>query len=266
MQTGATTVSDSVELIKGQRDRHAEEAIAAAIVLNLVAEFKGLSTRADLCLGPAENLVVDRCDAPLDWQRLLNGEMRIVAGNTAAASHAVSAAGSARLIFPGAFHPRHDGHLQMARLASDRLGLPVEHELSIVNVDKPPIDFIEMRERVSQFEPDEPFWLTRAATFVEKAALFPHATFIVGADTIVRIADPKYYASESARDDALVALAAVGCRFLVFSRWHNGEFHSLCDLALPDALNKICDEVSAEEFRVDISSTALRASGKVARS
>jgi hypothetical protein len=116
-----------------------------------------------------------------------------------------------------------------------------------------------MERRANQFAADERLWFTRAATFVEKAALFPRATFVVGADTIARIAEPKYYDDERCRDAALAALAAAGCRFLVFGRCHEGGFQSLCDLKLPDALRRICDEVPAEVFRVDVSSTALRA-------
>src|SRR5207245_1087635 len=126
-------------------------------------------------------------------------------------------AGERRIVFPGAFDPRHDGHRRMARLAAERLGLTVEHEISILNVDKPPLDFIEMQRRLEQFTDDERLWYTRAATFVEKAALFPGCTFVVGADTIARIAEAKYYGHDGqARDRAIAAIAAAGCRFLVF--------------------------------------------------
>ena len=130
--------------------------------------------------------------------------------------------------------------------------------MSIVNVDKPPIDFIEMERRAGQFSTDERLWFTRAATFVEKAALFPRATFVVGADTIVRIADTKYYGDGSRRDAAFAALAAAGCRFLVFGRCRDEGFQSLCDLKLPGALHQLCDEVPVEAFRMDVSSTVLR--------
>jgi hypothetical protein len=254
LQTGAHTVSYSVELVKGQRSRAAEEQIAAAVVLNLAAEFKGLSERVDPGFFPREQPVIDRCDAPLDWQRLLSGEKRLVA-----AEADLSGGAAGRLVFPGAFHPRHEGHRRMAMLASERLGLPVEHELSIVNVDKPPIDFIEMRRRAAQFAPSEALWFSRAPTFVEKATLFSRATFIVGADTIVRIAEAKYYGGEGARDAALAGLAAAGCRFLVFGRLQGDRFQLLGDLVLPEELRRLCDEVSGETFRSDTSSTVLRA-------
>ncbi|MDO5841233.1 hypothetical protein [Methanosarcina mazei] len=47
-----------------------------------------------------------------------------------------------RLVFPGSFDPCHRNHVLMARLASEKLGEPVHFEISLTNVDKPPIDFI----------------------------------------------------------------------------------------------------------------------------
>jgi hypothetical protein len=96
---------------------------------------------------------------------------------------------------------------------------------------------------------------------VEKSELFPHATFIVGIDTLVRIADPKYYDGDpSKRDAAIAEIASRGCRFLAFGRVIDGEFKVLSDLTLPPAIAAICDEVPAAEFREDVSSTELRQS------
>ena len=258
-QTGTCTVSCSIALSKGRRSRGEEEQIAAAIVLNMVAEFKALSERVDVGLSSQEQPIVDRCDAPIDWQRLLGDEKKLVAATAAAEGHDSSTVATGRLVFPGAFHPRHEAHRRMAMLAGERLGLQVEHELSIVNVDKPPIDFIEMRRRAAQFSPSEALWFSRAPTFAEKAALFPRAVFVVGADTIVRIAEARYYGGEMARDAALAAIGAAGCRFLVFGRSHENRFQTLGDLVLPDGLRQLCDEVASAAFRVDISSTLLRA-------
>ena len=256
LQTGEFTLAHSLELMKGQRTREAEEVVAASMLLNLVAEMKQLSARLDLGLMTREQLDVVRSNAPPAWQELLRGATSIAAARGPREVESGELAG--RIVFSGAFHPRHEGHVTMARLAAERTGRPVEHELSIVNVDKPPIDFIEMERRAGQFSADERLWFTRAATFVEKADLFPLATFVVGVDTILRIADAKYYGDAARRDAAFAALAQAGCRFLVFGRCHEQGFQSLCDLKLPDALRPLCDEVPGEAFRIDISSTALR--------
>src|SRR5690606_16851232 len=113
-----------------------------------------------------------------------------------------------------------------------------------------------------QFSHDQPLWLTRASTFAEKAVLFPGATFVVGIDTLVRIAEPKYYATGAEsnvanRDAAIAQMAAAGCRFLVFGRVLNDCFYSLNDIALPDNLRSLCEGVPAARFRHDVSSTQI---------
>ena len=145
----------------------------------------------------------------------------------------------------------------MAEFAAERFGLPVCYELAITNVDKPPLDFLELDDRLQQFQ-DEPVLLTRAPTFAGKAALVPGATFIVGADTIARIGQRRYYASALEQAAAIDTLAEHGCRFLVFGRKSDQQFLTLEQLALPDALAAICEEVSESDFRADMSSTQLR--------
>ena len=89
--------------------------------------------------------------------------------------------------------------------------------------------------------------------------MFPAATFVVGADTIERIADPRYYGGKTtARDAAIGMLESNGCRFLVFGRTADGPFVELHDLNLPTNLHALCDGVPESEFREDISSMELR--------
>ena len=104
-------------------------------------------------------------------------------------------------------------------------------------------------------------WLTRLSSFVEKAKRFPGATFIVGVDTLVRIADPRYYGGEAGLHRALAALADRKARFLVFGRTLNAAFQGLAEVELPPALRQMCLAVSEAEFRADVSSTALRQQG-----
>ncbi len=147
----------------------------------------------------------------------------------------------------------------MAAVAAQQLACSVLHEISIVNADKPPLDFLEIDARLGQFSANEMVSLTRAATFVEKARLFPGATFVVGVDTIERIADPKYYGGNAAApEQAARAIAERGCRFLVFGRLADGRFRSLADLQLPDPLRALCQAVPEADFRSDVSSTELR--------
>jgi hypothetical protein len=149
----------------------------------------------------------------------------------------------------------------MAKVAAARCHGPVTLELSIVNVDKPPLDFVELADRLEPLAGHR-ILVTRAGTFVGKAQLMPGCVFVVGVDTIERIAEPRYYHGDTKeRDAAIAAIAGAGCRFLVFGRQLGERFHSIADVNLPAPLRALCDMVPEEEFRVDISSTQLRSEG-----
>jgi hypothetical protein len=146
----------------------------------------------------------------------------------------------------------------MARIAEEIAERPIAYELSIANVDKPPLDYQEIESRAAQFR-GQPLWLTRAATFVEKLAIFPSSTFVMGADTFVRLAEPKYYgSSQEAADRAVRTIAENARGLIVFGRARDGVFEEPSTLPAPEPLRRIAYFVSQREFRIDISSTALR--------
>ena len=254
-QSADTTVALTRELAKGERTRAEEEEIAAALVLAAVAEACGVEAGA--LVEPAIAAGVQRREqrAPVTWTELLLGDRNSVAiaGDGSRAEVATPA-----VLFPGAFNPLHAGHEQMAKLAAEKYAAPVTFELSVENVDKPPLDFIEIADRLEQLS-GRPVLLTRAAKFEEKAALAPGCVFVVGIDTLIRIADPRYYDGDAAhRDAAIATIAEHGCRFLVVGRTIESRFETISDVELPSALRELCDEVPESEFRADVSSTELR--------
>ena len=248
LQTSTHTRTTSLRLAKDRRSRKEEERLLADVALAALAEAFHVDAPAQ-ALKDADTLEAHVAEGDTEMRALLSGARSAIG------------AGAPRAILPGAFNPLHQGHRDMAAAAAARLGESVAYELCIRNVDKPPLNFHDMRARKGQFSESEDVWLTNASTFVEKARVFGAVTFIVGADTIWRVADPRYYADRDV-DVAVDELARIGCRFLVFGRvLDRGEgdsFVTLDDLELPDKLRGLSEGFSEADFRTDISSTALR--------
>ncbi len=165
------------------------------------------------------------------------------------------------LLLPGSFNPIHAGHWALADAAAEVSRLPTAFELSITNVDKPPLSPEEVRRRLAQFAAQAPLWLVRAPTFAEKARQFPGTTFVVGIDTAERILAPRYYGqSVEAMRAALAEIAGLGCLFLVAGRLGPaGRFLELHHLDIPGEHRDLFRAIPATIFRVDLSSTSLRA-------
>ncbi len=232
LQTVASTAAWHVQLLKDRRSRAEEERLAGRLLLNIVAEASGVAERLSLDLLEGEQVEESRTLAPPAWQDLLLGKVETVRIGLAAESP--------KVIMPGAFNPLHDGHRRMMQIAAKMLGQPAVAELSILNVDKPPLDYMEIERRLGQFPADQPMCLSRAATFDEKSRLFAGATIVVGVDTLRRIADPRYYGDDlPACQHAIERMARRGCRFLVFGRNLGTGFVRLSDLDLPESLRDL---------------------------
>ena len=160
------------------------------------------------------------------------------------------------LVFAGSFNPLHEGHREIASVASKRHGEPIQFEISVRNVDKPMLSWNEIQKRIGQFESRSQLWLTNAPTFEEKLQLFQQPTFVMGADTFLRLNDLQYYRDARHFEDFCDLCVEGACRFLVMGRTINGEF--VCQPETKSRLDPIVTWVSESEFRKDISSTQLR--------
>jgi hypothetical protein len=250
--------SYSLTLTKGARDRAGEEDVLVGVLLNALAETFGVAARVPVPLlaGENEERAVQPVDDPL--AALLAGETPALCAGIDARLHRDTPKPAALL--PGSFNPLHEGHWRLAEVAAEIIGKPVAFEVSVTNVDKPPLAAEEIRHRLEQFRWRVPVWLTRAPTFAEKAALFPGAVFVIGADTAVRIVDPRYYENSEARLlEALAQVRRCGSRFLVAGRLGaEGRFAGCEEIAMPDAYRDLFQAIPEGRFRCDISSTHLR--------
>jgi hypothetical protein len=248
VQTLTHTYWWHLSLAKGHRSRRAEEQMARDLALHALLSIAGLPARLD-CTAP-DRLSKGSVKAKPLWQALLLGQEPAV-------RHGPNFA--PRVLFPGAFNPLHDGHRAMADVAHQLTSHEVSFEICANNVDKPRLNYWSLAKRLDQFDKQAQVWVTNLPTFSEKAAQFPGVTFLVGADTISRIGNLRYYQDDSRElNRAMTTLAKQGCRFLVFGRNIDGRFQSLADLTLPPTLRTLCQAVPESSFRVDVSSSSLR--------
>jgi hypothetical protein len=257
MQKGGAELTASLVLKKGARSREAEEDILDSVILNVLAEGFGVQNRLQVALLPEEKLESAPLADDSAWGSFLSGKAALCVWPD---GKVVPDAALPSLILSGAFNPLHEGHCGMA-LAAERLAnRPAAFELSMVNVEKPPLAPEEIRRRLHQFAWRGPIWLTRAPTFAEKARLFPGATFVIGADTAARLFDPRFYGgSAEAMRQALGSFRVQGCRFLVAGRVGcESKLVKLSDLTVPAEFADLLAEIPEEAFRIDLSSTAIR--------
>ena len=254
-ETGAATYS--LRFDKGRRDRAGEEEVVSWLLLQALSTASGLHEDVSLGLVPEDELITGAKEHDDPLSRLLSGEVNSVLVETDGQMAVDAKVGGALL--PGSFSPFHDGHRELARIAGEMLGAEVFFEISVVNVDKPPLAKEEVERRLVQFLGQNRVVLTRAETFRKKAGLFPGIAFVIGWDTAVRLVAPRYYGGEtSAMLTALAEMWGTGCRFLVAGREDNGAYYTLDDVEIPQGFSPLFQEIPESRFRKDISSTALR--------
>ena len=255
--------SYNLTFVKGLRDRDGEDFLASAIILNGLATASGVDKTLPLDLDAFEKVEIEATEYEDPIKALLAEHVESVTID--AAGNMIADAPVSGGVLPGSFNPLHDGHEALASIASELLGAEVSFELSVVNVDKPPLEEGEIRRRVAQFAGKGSIVLTRVPVFYKKGRIFPGVAFIIGWDTAVRLVESKYYDDQQSKMlMALEELRQLGCRFLVAGRAEDDKFHTLAEVSIPEGLEDLFIEIPESAFRSDLSSTELRLSGRSA--
>ena len=247
-------------LEKGERNRVEEEELVSSLIVQYIEEKLLGNSVLNMELNKLESVSVDETEFPSDLDSLVNGHISSI---TYMGSNLVGLDKSFKGgILSGSFNPMHQGHIELSKLASDMLGVPVAFEISATNVDKPPLQANEIEKRLSQFERSETVILTCAPLFGEKSSIFQNSTFIIGNDTALRLVDPKYYDNDV--QNMYTSLQKVKdnkCDFLVAGRLQHSEFKTISDMAIPEAFISLFQGIPESQFRMDLSSTELRSDG-----
>jgi hypothetical protein len=247
-------------LAKGRRDRAAEEDLVSRALVLWLARACGVAAPSPRSLLDADEHYAETIAAAADpLDRLLAGEVDRV--TVRPDGQMMLSAPPPAVLFPGSFNPMHEGHVVLARIAQELRQQPVAFELSVTNVDKPPLAGETVRQRLAQFAWKAPVELTRAPTFLEKSRLFPGTAFVVGADTAERLFGKKYYGDDKGRmHAALDEIARSGSSFLVAVRLDTaGRVRALTDIPVPQRYAGLFTEIPEHRFRVDTSSSEIRA-------
>ena len=251
-------------MAKGRRDRAAEEDLVSHAIVLWLAHACGIAAPSPRGLLGADEYFEETAIPTVDTiDKLVAGELNRVTAQPD--GQMMLSAPRPLVLLPGSFNPLHAGHVLLARVAEELRQQPLAFEISVTNVDKPPLTGMTVKQRIAQFAWKSPVELTRAPTFLEKSRLFPGTTFVIGADTAERLVAPKYYGDDELQMHvALEEIGNSGASFLVAVRVDAtaSRILTLSDIPVPRRYADLFSEIPEHRFRLDTSSSEIRARGQ----
>ena len=157
-------------MAKGRRDRAAEEDLVSRAIVLWLARACGIAAPSPRSLLDADEHFAETVVAAVDTiDQLLAGELDRV--TVQPDGQMMLSAPQPSVLFPGSFNPMHEGHVLLARVAEELRQQPLAFEISVTNVDKPPLAGETVRHRLAQFAWKSPVELTQSAHLRRKVAL-----------------------------------------------------------------------------------------------
>lgn len=184
-------------------------------------------------------------------------------------------AGQSLTLFPGSFNPPHEGHFGMADEVQRRFKKPVIFAIEATPPHKPIPSVASLLRRAKALKGREVLFTAGDPLFLDKARQYPNSEFIVGADTLIRMCDPKW-SNDPKWTGSLTwqqrfeyntmlgdEFRRAGAKFLLFGRKVNGEEIDLAK-AVQMPPNFPHEYIKHEGW--DISSSEIRARAEALKS
>lgn len=167
------------------------------------------------------------------------------------------------VLYAGSFNPVTFGHVNIVRETEKQTGLKVAYLLTDSHPVKGDRSLEELAERANQLADISSVLLVKGVgLYIDLARQFPGHQFLIGADVVLAILDPKWYGGSLLEVSRMLReFTTLGTRFLVAGRTIDGEYLELGNLPIPHGYPGLFRAVGG---RWDASSTEKRKAQKEA--
>lgn len=165
-------------------------------------------------------------------------------------------------LMPGAFNPPHEGHYGAATAAMTDYNYKAVFEVTAKPPHKDALTVQELLQRAKLLQGQDRLFTTELPYYLDKARKYPKRPFILGADAMVRMLDPKWGLDAGEMFNAFYDLST---KLFIASREVDGHM-TTCENILSDIKAKLPFKVWATAHAImmplkgewNISSTELR--------